>query len=299
MRVFKHVTANDIALKPLPFLRELSMESYLVENENILKLDENEFSDVSIIDVELTLKGGRRYSDGRIDMLVQYGQDTFGVVELKLGRLTSLHLEQLEDYMQEKEQLYNKYIKLNKDIEVEFKDINWVGVLAGLSISSELEEKLSGGYQINGNIPVAALTISRYRGDDNQIYVITDTIFNNKSRNFDRTKYIYNGKKHTKGRLVLEVIKDYVREQNTGSYSELKKVFPDHLQGSHGVFSTKDRALSILERTGYKRHYIKSDELIKLMDETVIAVSTQWGIGNINNFIERARELGIKIESEA
>ena len=105
MRVFKHVTANDITLKPLPFLRELSMESYLVENENILKLDESEFSDVSIIDVELTLKDGRKYSDGRIDILVQYGQDNFGVVELKLGSLTPLHLEELEDYIEEKEQL--------------------------------------------------------------------------------------------------------------------------------------------------------------------------------------------------
>lgn len=298
MRVFKHVTANDITLKPLPFLRELSMESYLVENENILKLDESEFSDVSIIDVELTLKDGRKYSDGRIDILVQYGQDNFGVVELKLGSLTPLHLEQLEDYIEEKEQLFYKYIKPNENIEVDFKDINWVGVLVGSSISSELEEKLSNGYQINGNIPVAALTISRYRGEDNQIYVITDTIFNNKSRNFDRTKYIYNGKKHNKGRLVLEVIKDYVAENNSKSYFELKEIFPDHLQGSHGVFVTNDKALSILENTGYKRHYIKGDELIKLADGTVISVSTQWGIGNINNFIERAKELGIEIESE-
>jgi len=39
MRLFKQVTTNDVELRPLPFLRELSMESYLVENESILKLD--------------------------------------------------------------------------------------------------------------------------------------------------------------------------------------------------------------------------------------------------------------------
>ncbi|QZT33063.1 hypothetical protein HUR95_12145 [Caldalkalibacillus thermarum TA2.A1] len=298
MRVFKHVTANDIPLRPFPFLRELSMESYLIENENILKLDENDFSDVTIIDVELTLKNGRKYTDGRIDILVQYGQDTFGVVELKLGTLTSLHLEQLEDYMQQKEQLYNTYIKTKANIDVEFKDINWVGVLVGSAISAELDEKLSSGYQIDNNIPVAALTISRYRGEDNQIYVITDTIFNNKSRNFDRTKFIYNGQKYNKGRLVLAVLKDYVEENKPVSYAELRKAFPDNLQGSSGVFVTKEKALSIFERTGYKRYYIKDDELIKLGDGSVIAVTTQWGKGNIYKFIERARELGITIESE-
>lgn len=278
MRVFKHVTANDIALRPLPFLRELSMESYLVENESILKLDEGEFADVSIIDVELTLKNGRRYSDGRIDILVQYGQDTFGVVELKLGTLTSLHLVQLEDYMQEKEQLFENYIKPRANLDVDYKNINWVGVLVGSDISAELDEKLSNGYLIDNNMPVAALTISKFRGEDNQVYVITDTIFNNKSRSFDRTKFIYNGKKYNKGRVVLEVIKDYVTKHRSGSFSELKEVFPDKLQGSSGVFVIKDEALSIFERTGYKRYY---NELIKLGDENVIAFSTQWGRGNI------------------
>lgn len=296
MRVFKHVTANDIALRPLPFLRELSMESYLVENENILKLDESDFSDVSIIDVELTLKNGRKYSDGRIDILVQYGQDTFGVVELKLGQLTSFHLEQLEDYMKEKEQLFNNYIK--PKIDVDYKEVNWVGVLVGSSISAELDEKLSNGFQIENNTPVAALTISRYRGEDNQVYVITDTIFNNKSRNFDRTKFIYNGEKYNKGRLVLAVMKDYVGDHNKKTFSELRKDFPHDLQGSSGVFVTKEEAIGKFERTGYKRYYIKDDELIKLEDESVIAVTTQWGKGNIHKFIDRAREFGYKIDSE-
>ncbi|MFA1822595.1 hypothetical protein ACDX78_20995 [Virgibacillus oceani] len=56
LQKIKSVWTNDISLRPLPFLRELSMESYLVENENILKLDESDFSDISIIDVELSLR---------------------------------------------------------------------------------------------------------------------------------------------------------------------------------------------------------------------------------------------------
>ena len=39
MKILKHMTANEEKLKPFPFRRELSMESYLVENESILSLD--------------------------------------------------------------------------------------------------------------------------------------------------------------------------------------------------------------------------------------------------------------------
>lgn len=294
MRIFKHVTANDLVLKQMPFIRELSMESYLVENESILKLDENNFSDVTIIDVELSLKNGRKDTDGRIDILVQYGQDNFGIIELKLGELTTLHLDQLEDYTNEKKQLFNAYIKPKTDLKYE--DVNWVGVLVGSSISADLSSKISDGYQIDNNIPIAALTISRYRGEDNQIYVITDTIFNDKSRKFDKSKFVYNGRKYNKGRLVLAVMKDFVADHKIKTYSELKSDFPKELQGSSGVFIKKEEALEKYESTGYKRYYIKEDETIKLEDGNIIAVTTQWGKGNIYNFINRAKELGYKID---
>ncbi|WP_153004900.1 hypothetical protein [Oceanobacillus picturae] len=274
------------------------MESYLVENESILMLDDNEFAEVSLIDVELSLKNGRKYSDGRIDMLIQYGRDTFGIVELKLGALNFLHLEQLEEYMTEKEQLFETYIKPNPDLDLEYTDVNWVGVMVGSDISTDLREKIENAYQIKDNIPVAALTISRFRGEDNQLYVITDTIFKNNSRNFDRTKYDYNGEKYNKGRLVLAVIKDHVISGGSTTYTELKNNFPDNLQGPVGVFTTKEEALLKYERTGYKRFYINEDELLKLEDGNVISVSTQWGIGNINNFIDHARGLGYKIDKE-
>jgi len=287
-----------VHLKPLPFLRELSMESYLVENESILTLDDNEFSEVSLIDVELSLKNGRKYSDGRIDMLVQYGHDTFGVVELKLGELNEIHLEQLEDYMTEKEQLFNKYIKFNPEFDLQYEDVKWIGVMVGSAISSDLRKNIEDGYQIEGNIPVAALTISRFRGEDNQIYVITDTLLNNKSRKFDRTKYFFDNEKYNKGKLVLAVMKNHVLLNESLTYSELKRDFPDTLQGSFGVFTTKEKAQRKYEQTGHKRYYINKEELIMLEDKTEIVVSNQWGIGNINNFIKHAKELGYMITKE-
>ena len=50
MHLFKQMTANNITLDEYPFRKELAMEAYLIENENILKLDNDIFSDPSIID---------------------------------------------------------------------------------------------------------------------------------------------------------------------------------------------------------------------------------------------------------
>ena len=77
------------------------MESYLVENEGILVLDNENYSDVTIVQEELTLKQGRssKDTDGRIDLLVTYSSEYIGVVELKLGELKDVHLTQLEDYL--------------------------------------------------------------------------------------------------------------------------------------------------------------------------------------------------------
>ncbi|MGV2827224.1 hypothetical protein ACLFKQ_04550 [Myxosarcina sp. GI1(2024)] len=56
MQLYKHFTVNNIQLETFPFKRELSMESYLIENEGVLALDNNLFADVEIIEAELTLR---------------------------------------------------------------------------------------------------------------------------------------------------------------------------------------------------------------------------------------------------
>ena len=99
MQIFTHLTANDVQLQPFPFHRELSMEAYLIENEGVLALDRDTFSDVEIIETELTLKQGRKTTDGRIDILATYSQEYIAIVELKLGELKDIHLEQLQDYL--------------------------------------------------------------------------------------------------------------------------------------------------------------------------------------------------------
>lgn len=73
--------------------------------------------------------------------------------------------------------------------------------------------------------------------------------------------------------------------------NSLTEVFPPKLQGSMGVFTTEADAKKIMVRGGHKRHFLKPNELITLKDAT-IAVSNQWGAGNIDNFIEAAKAAG-------
>jgi hypothetical protein len=83
MQIFTHLTANDVQLRPFPFKRELSMEAYLIENEGVLALDRDTFSDVEIIEDELTLKqgGGNQIRDGRIDILATYSQEYIAIFD--------------------------------------------------------------------------------------------------------------------------------------------------------------------------------------------------------------------------
>jgi hypothetical protein len=293
MKLFTHFTANNIKLKEMPFLRELSMEAYLIENEDVLSLDEENLSDVEIIDSELSIKQGRKSkdSDGRIDLLALYNQETIGIIELKLGELNQSHLDQLEDYFKSKAEILEVHQEYKN-----YKDLKWIGILVGDNITNELERKISEGYLIDDSIPVAALTIKRFRGNDNNIYVVTNTYFKNVSRKFDRTKYLFNGNKFGKGRLVLAVLKHHLAINDNYTYQKLEKDFPKELQGTQGVFAEIDKAKEILDRTGHKRHFIAADELLEIED-IKIAVSTEWGIGNIENFIKRCKELNYKIDT--
>ena len=164
----------------------------------------------------------------------------------------------------------------------------------GSSLSKELESKLGNGYLSHQNIPIAALTIRRFRGSDGQIYVVTDTFFNSKTSEKDYTKYSFDGKTFGKGRLVLAVIQKFVEDHPEITYAELAKAFPAETQGSLGVFALKSEADDTVASTSRKRHFLEPDEIIKLKD-SVVAVCSQWGSRNIEKFLPVARKHGFKI----
>ncbi len=119
----------------------------------------------------------------------------------------------------------------------------------------------------------------------------------------DTSKYRLNDKTYAKNRLVLAVIKQYVEDNPHLTFNDLKETFPDEIQGTRfGVVRPYSQANFIYEESGTARHFIKPDELIQLVDQT-IAVCSQWGIdrkdlfnSNINRFIRKASELGYTIE---
>lgn len=296
MEIFRQITANNVKLIDYPFLKELAMEAYLMENEDILKLDTENFADVTVLDVEIALKSGRKSSnkDGRIDILAKYGQDYLAIVELKIGKINDNTLSQLEDYLKEREQL----IIQNPDFWTENENKpKWVGVLVGTSITPELQRILQDGYISQDGIPIAGMVIRRFKSLKNEIFVITDTFFKYNYTNRDFSKFEFKGKIYNKARLVNQIIRSYIELNPNVTYAELEKVFPRKLQGSSGIFDTEENALEIYNRTGHKRHYLKPDELIKLSD-SIIATSNQWGIDNIKSFVNYVNNMGAKLNIE-
>jgi hypothetical protein len=292
MRIHTHMTANEEALEPFPFKRELSMESYLVENPSILSLDNDNYSDVTIVQEELTLKQGRssKDTDGRIDILLTYSSETIGIVELKLGEIGDEHLLQLEDYLKQKDQIFEKELPEIIDLSAS-PNPKWIGIIVGSSISSSLAEKITSGYNIGG-IPVAALTIQRFKSSLGNIFVSTNVVFKPSTK--DNTKYRFSNKSYGKGRLVQAVVQQYCEDNPETSFSHLVKLFPDNLQGTSGVVRSRVVAEEIAANTGRARHFIKPTDFVEIDDET-IAVSSQWGIGNIDKFISAAIKLGYQI----
>ena len=111
----------------------------------------------------------------------------------------------------------------------------------------------------------------------------------------DTSKYTFNGEAFAKSRLVLAVVKDYISKNPDTSFDELKKAFPDEWQaggaksGNRAVFVRLVDAEKLLEDKGHSRHFFKEGETIQLSDE-VIAVSNQWGIGNIGDFVDGSNQ---------
>lgn len=296
MKIYKHLTANAINLTPFDFARELSMEAYLLENPLVLSLDSKGYDEIEIIEDEITIKSGRasKKTDGRIDLVGYYdSSNTLAVIELKKGTIGTENIEQLHDYLMQKDQILKSITEKNSEIE----DPKWIGILVGTSISNDLMNFIQEGktFEVNGNqIPLAALTIRRYKSDDGQFFISTESYHNTKQSNKDFSKYEFNGNTYGKGKLVRAVIQDYAQRKPNATFVDVKSVFPDSLGQSWGVFISKKEA-DIINAKGHIRYFTKPDEIIKLSDET-IAVSSQWGLFNIVQIIKIFKKLGIKIK---
>jgi hypothetical protein len=114
----------------------------------------------------------------------------------------------------------------------------------------------------------------------------------------DKTKYLFNDKLLGKGRLVFEVVKQFIKENQHLTFEEIKEKFPSNLQGSTGVLNTLAFVNQKYNGSKKKRHFIDKNDILTSADGIEFLVSTEWGIGNINKFVELARSENFDIQEK-
>ena len=110
----------------------------------------------------------------------------------------------------------------------------------------------------------------------------------------DTTRYVFKGQVCGKNRLVLAVVQEYVKEHPNISSSELLLTFDRKIQGSLGVVRELEE-LKKLFPDYRRRFFIAPNEIIRTTTGDCV-VCSQWGIGNIGDFIIRANQLGYDIQ---
>ncbi len=109
----------------------------------------------------------------------------------------------------------------------------------------------------------------------------------------DKTKYMFNGVIYPKNRLVLAIVRQYVKDNNP-TFEQLLTIFNKSLQGSLNVVERIENVNQISDAS--KRYFMAQEEQIPLKDGSIIAVCTQWGKFNIDRFVKRVQQLGFEID---
>ena len=112
----------------------------------------------------------------------------------------------------------------------------------------------------------------------------------------DLSKYKFKNKEYGKGQLVLAVIKDYAKEKKP-TYDELAQKFSKIKSGPRNIILPASEVNAKFEKSksSKKRYFMESKDIITLSDQEIM-VSNQWGVDNIENFIEHCKKYEIKIE---
>lgn len=111
----------------------------------------------------------------------------------------------------------------------------------------------------------------------------------------DKTKYILDGRIYVKNRLALAIVKKYVDMHPDVTADQLLGIFDKSLQGSFGAVQ-KFKDVKHNYKNLPRRFFTEDDEIIKTKTDLCV-VCSQWGIYNIGNIIERARQLGIEVSA--
>lgn len=111
----------------------------------------------------------------------------------------------------------------------------------------------------------------------------------------DFTRYQFRGDEYNKRRLVLAVVKTWIKENNPLSLSELVSAFPQDIK-SGGLLVPVNEAEQMSIRQGIPRHFLGEGDLVEFSSNEKYAISNQWSRDSLNKFIEQARRLGFGIQ---
>lgn len=160
-RLYRQLAAEEIPLIDNPFKSELSIESFLIDNQHVLALHDD--MRPRILTSQLPVLGGRKTigTNGRIDVLCTL-DNMLGVVEVKNGTLCESHLAQLSDYLNAFEPAQVKDLMTEEFSEYENAQV--VGILVGTAIDEDLQHQIEKKRK-PGDQPIYAITLNRYSSE--------------------------------------------------------------------------------------------------------------------------------------
>ena len=278
--LFLYKDGDAFEVKPKPFCFELAMEGYISDNPNVLSNERLDLLNPEIKGYELSPDSLRR-----MDLLLEYANDTVAIVELKNVVVKDCALNQLDDYLK-------AFPKTNNDDEAPL-----IGLLVGPEIEESVLQRIANDRSLH--FPIFGVELNRYF-DNGQWLVFTrwyvPQAWNKGKR--DYSKYVINNGQQFlgKGRLVFEVIKDYLTKHPETTISELQVAFPGFLRtnaSGNTHLNVVDNEETVKAEDRYRRYF---KDALPCSDGQVV-VSSQWGRGNINAFIAHARKMGYVIST--
>jgi len=119
----------------------------------------------------------------------------------------------------------------------------------------------------------------------------------------DFTQYKFNGKTLGKGKLVLEIVRKFVTDNNP-TFLELRKAFPEtEVRAYKGLFVTADEATAINEADKRRsRFFTNKEDILKLKGNAKVSVTNQVTADLVSRMIPIATKHGFtikEIKSEA
>ena len=91
--------------------------------------------------------------------------------------------------------------------------------------------------------------------------------------------------------LVNEVVLDYFKRHPHSSLSEMQNAFPKSVQKKLDIVMDEHEAAELNDK---RKQYHIFDQ-VKWLGGSSLAICNQWGVGNINDFINHAKQMGYEI----